>query len=140
MAKWLLIACLTLPLGGCGGPPVGQAVPKANTKKMAIGAAAAASAITLIDPKSAGHKPESAGEEKPKKVKKTGENVPSSVFDRLDENPEGDAEDPCKPAEPEPDDGKLEAVPKVKNENVEARERERLEKCREQQAETPPED
>ncbi len=137
MAKWVHLAWLVLLVGGCGGPPVGSKVPKASTNKMAVGAAAAATALTLANPNSAGRRPESAGEQEPKKVHKTGENVPAGVLDRVDAKSEGDDEDRCEPDEPKPDRESAEApntemLPKVVNENREARDRERREKCSEQ--------
>jgi len=137
MAQRVHLAWLVLLLGGCGGPPIGGAVPKANTNKMAIGAAAAATALTLANPNAAGRRPESAGEQKPKKLNKTGENVPSGVLDRLDSGDPDGAEQPCDAAPQRPDEkpaGEANPgmVPKVVNENRETRERERREKCAEQ--------
>lgn len=141
MAKWVHVAWIVLVACSCGGPPVGSKIPKANTKKMAIGAAAAATALTLVNPNAARH-PESAGEQQPKRIKKTGESVPAGVLDRLDTK--SDDDEPCESDESVADNASAEAsstdvVPTVVNETREARDRERREKCRDQ-AESAPEE
>jgi hypothetical protein len=127
MARWVQTAWLVVAIGACGGQPVGSKVPKADPTKMAIGAAAAASALTLANPDSAGRRAEQQGEEKPKKIKKTGEKVSAGALDRLDEaGAVEEGERPCEPTvvdEPPADKARVEFIPKVPNENREAERR-----------------
>lgn len=118
---WTCAAWAAVLLIGCGGQPVGSKVPKADPTKVAIGAAAAATLLTLADPNLAG-KPEGEGEDPEKKVKKSKESVPSGVLDRLDadakERPcEGDADAAsANDAETESAKSGLDLVPRVENE------------------------
>lgn len=76
------VIALVFIASGCGGPALGG-VPHPDNGVMAGGAAAAAAALTLADPHAADRKPEQRVEveKKPVDVK---EEVPSSVFDKLD--------------------------------------------------------
>jgi hypothetical protein len=75
-------AMLLLVLLGCGGPPLGQRVPRADPKVVAGIAAAAAAAATLADPSSAGRpeQPENVAEKRTVR----GETMPGDMLDRLD--------------------------------------------------------
>ncbi|RMH40871.1 MAG: hypothetical protein D6689_12495 [Deltaproteobacteria bacterium] len=84
-------------VAACGGPPVGAKVPKADPKKVAVGAAATATVLTLMNPELAGKRPEEADPERPHKVRSSGEAVPPDVLDRLDRDA-GPRQVPCAPA------------------------------------------
>jgi len=77
----------------CSGQPLGSKLPRPNSKKVAIGAAAVATAITLADPARAGRKPEQDGNSKKQRGFRSEESVPEEVLDRLDR--ERDAGSPC---------------------------------------------
>lgn len=86
----------------CGGPPIGEKIPRPDPNAVAVGAAAAAAAATLADPNSAGKKPESKDSTpsgKPVRVKET---VPETVLDRSDS---GEAEEDLPPCEPDQSEG-----------------------------------
>lgn len=132
--RLVFAALIAFGLGlGCGGNPIGSKIPRADPKKMAIGAAVAASALTLANPASAGKRPERPGDRPHPKSKASTESVPGAVLDRLDdvEDSEPDpGEDRCtekekkrttsrdaKPGETEESvEQKLELIPTVKNE------------------------
>jgi len=79
---------------GCGGEPVGSKIPRADPAKVAVGAAAAAAALTLANPDSAGRKPEGPQEKSLEAVKAPKETVPSAVLDRAD----SETQRPCAPS------------------------------------------
>ncbi len=100
MVRSVPIICL-LSLA-CGGQPVGSKVPRPDPTHVAVGAAAAATALTLADPDLSGKKPEYKDERGPKGKGGSGETVPESVFERA-ESGAADA-DEVRPCEDDDDD------------------------------------
>jgi len=75
---------LLLFIAACGGEtPMLGGVGHPNNGAVAGGAAAAAAALTLADPHAADRKPEQKQEEEKRPIK-VKEEVPASVFDRID--------------------------------------------------------
>jgi hypothetical protein len=83
---------------------VGEKVPRPDPAKVAAGAAAAATALTLADPDSAGKKPEGPKDKPPTKPKRVKETVPGDVLDRA-EAPDSEEElPPCPKPAKKPDE------------------------------------
>ena len=103
---WRVLAAgaIVIAASACSSPKPYRQIPRVETKKVAVGAAAAATALTLVNPKAANRTPEKPGGQE-KRPKNSGGDVPADVLDRLDES--GQKSDPeqddC--PEPEPDDG-----------------------------------
>lgn len=85
--RWIAAIALSVAVAACGGKPVGSKVPKAKASHMAVGAAAAAGALTLANPDLAGKKPESPKPASLKGKKTSGETVPAGVLDRSEKLP-----------------------------------------------------
>jgi hypothetical protein len=113
MSARALTACAIL-LVGCGGPPIGSHVPRANPAVVAAAAAATAGAITVANPDLAGKKPEDPSRERERRAAAIAprESVPGDVLDRAD-GP--DADEPLPPcteaAAPQPERGRVELIP-----------------------------
>jgi hypothetical protein len=86
----------------CGDTPqVYRHVPRVETKKVAIGAAAAATALTLADAQRQGRPTKEKKTAPDKRPVKSGGSVPASVLDRLDEKPaDQDCSEDAAPAKP----------------------------------------
>src|SRR5689334_3680470 len=85
-AVWvgLIAGAAALLAAACGGPPpLYKAIPTVPTRTVAIGAAAIATAVTLVDPSRAGRKDEK-NEAALSREKRVTESVPSEVLDRVD--------------------------------------------------------
>lgn len=101
-----VFAALLLWVAGCTKsttPNVYRHVPKVPTTPVAVGAIGAAAALTLANPDAAGKKKEDPTAPRNMKYKKTGEQVPSAVLDRLDSqktDDDGDSRPDCAAAEP----------------------------------------
>ncbi len=96
-ARWLLALALTASWA-CGGKPVMSKVPQPDPKKVAVGATAAGTVLTLANPDLVGKKPpEEPGKAEIEGKKTSGETAPAGVLDRLDAQPrsaqDGDEEE-----------------------------------------------
>ena len=106
VARWLAL-CLVVACGAEPKQPVLANVPRADPAAVAGTAAAAAAAMTLVDPNAATRgKPEKSAKPEDKAPVEVKENVPSDVLDRLDDKHAGSgsaapaADAAAKPAKP----------------------------------------
>jgi hypothetical protein len=83
--RFVALAILST-LAACGGQPALANAPHPDPGTVAGIAAAAAAAATLADPNAASRKPEKRVDDNKREVE-VKENVPSAVFDRLDQAP-----------------------------------------------------
>jgi hypothetical protein len=106
--RWIVGIALLGMAAACGGKPVGSKIPKADPKKVAVGAAAAATVLTLANPDLAGKQPESDEQRELRGKKLPKETVPGDVLDRAGQGGGGDDElPPCPKEVAKPVDGSV---------------------------------